>query len=103
MPLENFLGECTVIKQTKMVKFVFILLLIIPAFLLCTAFIQTFILKSRQSELNILQSNLSNLKQEEQVLEEIEGYKSSQDYIDDYNKHNGKTNGETGDIKIETE
>ena len=38
-------------KQTKMIKFMLVVLIIIPVVLFFTGIVQTFVLKSRQNEL----------------------------------------------------
>lgn len=52
------------VKQTKLIKFMIVLLMIIPFILLLTGIIQTFVIKDQQNKLLLAQQEL-NLKEKE--------------------------------------
>ena len=91
-------------KQTKMVKFVFAILLLIPAVLLTTGIIQTFVIKNSKSQLLSAQNELNKAQTELSQLTETENYINSDQYLEDYYKNNGydgKDYGKEGDTEIE--
>lgn len=86
-------------KQTKMIKFMLVVLLLIPVILFVTGIIQTFVLKSKQNELESSKYQLEQSVQNEQELTEEYEYKTSDEYLNEYYKHNSGY-GEDGDIKL---
>ena len=86
-------------KQTKMIKFMLVILLLIPVILFITGIIQTFVLKNRQNELKSCKYQLEQSVQNEQELIEEYEYKTSDEYLNEYFKHNSGY-GEDGDIKL---
>ena len=90
-------------KQTKMVKFVFCVLFLVPIVLFVTGVVQTFVIKSEKSKLENVQTQLAEAKQEYEEKSEIYRYMDSDQYLEDYYKHNGydgEEYGEDGDINI---
>lgn len=86
-------------KQTKTLKFMLAVLILIPIVLLLIGIVQTFVLKSKQNELynakyELAQSN--NTKQEKE--NEFE-YKSSEEYLKESFRHNDGY-GNDGDIEL---
>lgn len=91
-------------KQTKMVKFVFMFLMLIPIVLLVTAITQTFVLKAKKNTLNNAQTSLEQNKKEYETKQDIYDYLTSDEYLSDYYKHNGYEDedyGNEGDINVE--
>lgn len=74
-------------KQTKTVKFMLAVLLLIPIVLFVVAIAQTFIIKSKQAELSKVQYELAQAKQNEQDLQGELDYKTSDEYLNEYYKH----------------
>ena len=88
-------------KQTKKVKFLFVVLMLIPLALFVAGIYQTFSLKSKQNDLNNLNATLTQKQEEFSELEKIDEYKSSDEYKNQYHKHESDGYGEEGDIQIE--
>ena len=91
------------IKQTKLVKFMLVVILIIPFLLLVIALVQTFILKNKQHQLINAKSELSIIEDELDKQEEIYNFKSSEEYDNERYKHeeyNNENYGNEGDINI---
>lgn len=87
-------------KQTKMIKFMLAILIIIPVTLLVTGLVQTFVLKSKQAELANAQTQLEQSTDQYNNLEDEYNYKTSDEYLEEYHKyHNGY--GNEGDIVLE--
>lgn len=87
-------------KQTKMIKFMLVILLIIPIALLTTGLVQTFVLKSKQAELANAQTQLEQSSSEYEAYKNEDEYKSSDDYLKEYHKYkNGY--GDDGDVIID--
>lgn len=76
-------------KQTKMIKFMLVVLIIIPVVLFFTGIVQTFVLKSRQNELYNNKYTLSQSENKKNELQNEADYKDSDNYKDEYNKHKG--------------
>ncbi len=74
-------------KQTKTIKFMLFLLIIIPIILFSVGIIQTFVLKSKQNELANANYVLDQKLQTEQELQNEADYKSSDEYKDEYQKY----------------
>ena len=90
-------------KQTKLIKFMIIFLILIPIILLCVAVVQTFVLKNNQNKLDNALSTLEQSQTQYDKQQEIYNYKSSEQYKIDYYIHNGYNNenyGDEGDIKV---
>lgn len=88
-------------KQTKMIKFMFAVLLLIPVVLFVTGIVQTFVLKSRQRELYGYEYSLSQAEQEKNELQIESDYKDpskSDTYKEEKDKHNGYSKND--DIKL---
>lgn len=90
------------IKTTKLVKFILIVMILIPVTLLLTGFIQTFIIKSKQQQLTNLQTQINNSKQIEQNYLDMEEYIQSEQYQEDYNKHENNKS-QNNDIIVEVQ
>ncbi|MBE7074948.1 MAG: hypothetical protein E7376_03115 [Clostridiales bacterium] len=89
-------------KQTKTLKFIFFILLLIPIVLFAVGIIQTFVLKSKQNELNALNQSIIVSEQQQTELEKELEYKQSDEYKNEYYKYeNGY--GKPGDIEIVVE
>lgn len=92
-------------KQTKMIKTMFIVFMLIPIILLLTGVIQTLVLKSKQNDLLKARNNLSNLEEEYDIINQKYDYvynedgTLSEDYLKEYYKYNGNY-GDEGDIDI---
>ena len=92
------------IKQTKLIKFMVVILLLIPIVLFFTAIVQTFVLKSKQSQLANIKQQLQQSQLEQQKQQSIYDYLDSNQYTEDYykhNKYNGESYGNDGDVNIE--
>ena len=87
-------------KQTKMIKFMIVVLIFIPVVLFLTGIVQTFVLKSRQNELYNSQYNLSQSESKKQELSNEANYKGSSDYKNEKDKHNGYTDKDSDDILL---
>lgn len=87
-------------KQTKMIKFMIVVLIFIPVVLFLTGIVQTFVLKSRQNELYNSQYNLSQSESKKQELSNEADYKGSSDYKNEKDKHNGYTDKDSDDILL---
>lgn len=74
-------------KQTKTIKFMLFLLMIIPIILFSVGIIQTFVLKSKQNELANANYVLDQKIQTEQELQNEADYKSSDEYKYEYQKY----------------
>ena len=91
-------------KQTKKVKFVFAVLLIVPMVLFTIAIVQTFVVKSKKGYLTDAQTTLSERQEVYDENSEIYNYMNSEEYWEEYYKHhpqNGENYGNEGDINIE--
>ena len=88
------------LKQTKMIKFMLVVLIIVPIALFVTGIVQTFVLKSKQNELASAQYNLEQQTDKEKELNEEYDYKTSDEYLEEYYKHKSNL-GEDGDVKIQ--
>ena len=87
-------------KQTKMIKFMLAILLIIPVALMVTGFVQTFVLKSKQAQLASAKSQLEQSTNQYNELEDEYNYKTSDQYLEDYHKYYN-VYGNEGDVIIE--
>ncbi len=90
-------------KQIKLIKFMIVVLLIIPIALFFTGIIQTFVLKSKQDKLTNATQELYASQQELEKQKEIEEYVYSDEYKEEYYKHNNPgfgTNSEDKYIKL---
>lgn len=93
-------------KQTRMIKTMLIIFLLIPIILLFAGIIQTFVLKTKQAELLKAKNNLTQAEQEYEVLNQKHKYvynddgTLSEEYLKEYYKHKGNYGGE-GDVDIE--
>ncbi len=74
-------------KQTKTIKFMLSFLILIPLVLFSVGIVQTFVLKSRQNQLNQTNYNLEQSIEKEKNLQEESEYKSSEEYIKEYQKY----------------
>ena len=95
------------VKQTKVIKFMLFVLILIPMVLFLTAIIQTFVLKDAKNKLDNANSNLNQLEQEYNDLNQKHNYvynkdgTISEEYLEEYYKHNGNGYGNEGDIQVE--
>ena len=89
-------------KERKKLKKLIIIFSTILGCLLLTAIIQTFVLNSKQAQLNNLVTENSYLSQQEKDLKDQSDYKESQEYQDEYWK-NENGYGQDGDKKIEAQ
>ena len=85
-------------KSSKLTKATIIFLFFVPFVFCAIAIVQTFVLKNRQAQLSDAQTKLEQVQSEKETLEGIENYVKSDQYIQDYNNHHGKT--DDGDIKV---
>lgn len=85
-------------KQTKMIKFMLVVLIIIPMVLFITGVVQTFVLKSKQNELYNSQYTLSQTENKKKELSDEADYKESTEYKEEKDKHNGYTDKDKNDI-----
>ena len=90
-------------KQTKTVKFIFALMLLIPVALFFTGIVQSFVLKHKKNEFNDAKKNLQQQETVYEEKEELYNYLTSDEYIEQYYMHEGYENdqyGNSGDINI---
>lgn len=93
-------------KQTKTIKFMIALLLLIPIVLFMVGIVQTFVLKSKQNELANSKYNLEQSQTKQEELSNEYDYKTSDEYLKEHYKHNsydGKYYGDDGDVLLEKE
>ncbi|MBE7082482.1 MAG: hypothetical protein E7378_02225 [Clostridiales bacterium] len=93
-------------KQTKKVKFLFVVLMLIPLALFVAGICQTFSLKSKQNELNNLSTTLTQKQEELSKYNQMDDYmfdddELSEEFKKEYHKHESDGYGEEGDIQIE--
>lgn len=90
-------------KQTKLIKCMLFVLILIPIVLFSIAVVQTFVIKSKQNALTIAQTELSKSQEDLEKQQEIYNYKSSDKYKEEHYKHNeynGESYGNEGDINV---
>ena len=88
-------------KQTKMIKFMIFILLLVPIVLFVIGISQTFILKSKNNELELNNKKLYSAQQKKEETEDSLDYIESDQFLEDYNKYeNGKSENEN-DIIID--
>lgn len=90
-------------KQTKVIKFMLVVLIIIPIALLITGIVQTFVLKNAQQNLLEARKALEYYEQEYTNLEDQYNYMQSDEYKKEQQKHNeydGDNYGDDGDIDV---
>ena len=87
-------------KNTKMIKFMLFVLLLIPLVLFVTGIVQTFVLKSTQNKLAQAQNDLTQSTQEYNDLQNEYDYKTSDEYLEEYHKYYSGY-GQEGDVEIE--
>lgn len=90
-------------KQTKLIKFMLVVLILIPIALFSIAIVQTFVIKNKQNHLLQTQIELQQKQEELNNKNEIYEYKSSEEYKAEqfkHNQYNGQTYGNEGDINV---
>ena len=93
-------------KQTKLIKFMLVVLILVPTILLITAVVQTFVLKDAQKKLTIANEALTKTEQEYNHLNKQHDYvynedgSLSEDYLKEHYKHGDGSYGNDGDIDI---
>lgn len=87
-------------KQTKLIKFLIVLMFIVPVILFIVGVSQTFVLKNKQAKLKSLNQTLSQTQQEHEEYLKTEDYLESEEFKDDYNKYENNKS-ENNDIIIE--
>ena len=91
-------------KQTKMVKFVFAIALLIPIVLVFVGIIQSVSLQIKRNNLTNSQIELELKEEELKEKQETLDYLQSEDYKNDHYSHEGYNNenyGNSGDIAVE--
>ena len=90
-------------KQTKMVKFIFAIALLIPVVLVCVGIVQSVSLQIKRQQLENSQTQLELKKEELKKDQEILEYLNSDEYKNEYQSHeeNGDDYyGNDGDIEV---
>ena len=90
-------------KQTKTVKFIFAVALLIPVVLVFVGVIQSIALQVKRSELTNAQTNLNQKQEELKQQQDILDYLESDEYKNDYYIHEGSGDdayGNEGDIEV---
>lgn len=87
-------------RTKKNFKFMLTCMSIFICVLFVTGIVLTFVLKSKQSELQNTNANNSQLEQEYKGLKEKQDYKNSDKYADDYYQYT-ENYGNDGDIIID--
>ena len=90
-------------KQTKMVKFIFASALLLLVTLLFVGIIQSVTLQIKRNELAQSQSVLQQKQQEKEQKQDILDYLNSDEYKEEYYKHEGNDGdhyGNEGDIEV---
>ena len=94
------------VKQTKIIKFMLVVLILVPTILLITAVVQTFVLNDAQRKLSIANETLSQTEKEYNNLNQQHNYvynedgSLSEDYLKEHYKHSDGSYGDDGDIDI---
>ena len=92
------------VKQKKLIKCMLFVLMLIPIVLCGVGIVTTFVLKSKQNNLNKLNQNLNQQQQILNTNQDKLDYMQSDNYKKENFKHNdydGKHYGDQGDINIE--
>ena len=87
-------------KQIKLIKFMIVVLIFIPIILFVTAIVQTFILKNKQAELNNANTYLNERNDELEKQQDILDYVESDEYKQEYKKHNDPNKGNEEEFSI---
>lgn len=74
-------------KQTKTIKFMLFVLILIPLVLFTIGIVQTFILKSKNNQLNQTNAKLEQSIEKEKDLNTEAEFKSSEEYFKEYQKY----------------
>lgn len=74
-------------KQTKTIKFMLFVLILIPLVLFTVGIVQTFILKSKNNQLNQTNAKLEQSIEKEKDLNTEAEFKISEEYFKEYQKY----------------
>lgn len=89
------------VKQTKLIKFMIFVLLLIPVILFFSGLITSFVLNAKETRFTQVQHELEEAKKEEQKQNDIYDYKSSDEFKDEQYKHDQDNSyGNEGDVII---
>ena len=90
------------VKQTKLIKVMITILILIPVIMCLIGIITTFVLKSKQAKLLSELQTKTQTEEEYNKQSQIYNYKSSEQYLEDLYRHSQeKIYGQNGDVNIE--